>query len=452
LARDPTRLMLNEVAKPERQFRVGMGLRLREALVSLRRSSFAQNAGWMFAGQGISVVSQSLYFMALARLLGSRQYGVLAAAAAMVGIASQYSSMGSGLLFLRYVSPDHTRFREFWGNILLSISIFGGLIVGALSLAGPWMVGRESASILVIVALGDCFCAQLVSCASQVFQTFERMRVTAVLNVLSNLLRLVLAGLMLLSLKVATARQWATASLCLSVIAALTAFFTVTRQFGWPTFKPRLLVSSAAEGFTFAVSGSTTAVYNDVDKVMMGHYGMNVANGIYSMAYRVVNIATMPVMSIHGAAFPRFFRAGVGGAAATEPLARRILAKTLLIGLAGATAMFLLAPLIPLFVGRGFSQSVNAVRWLCLIPVFRCFHLSAGDAISGAGYQKFRLTSQASAAAVNFGMNLYLIPRFSWVGAAWASLATDALLGCFNWAVLWGLLRKRTGVPAAVEC
>jgi O-antigen/teichoic acid export membrane protein len=58
--------------------------------------------------------------------------------------------------------------------------------------------------------------------------------------------------------------------------------------------------------------------------------------------------------------------------------------------------MFLFAPLVPLFVGRGFSQSVNAIRWLCLIPVFRCFHLSAGDAISGAGYQKFRLTSQAS--------------------------------------------------------
>jgi len=54
--------------------------------------------------------------------------------------------------------------------------------------------------------------------------------------------------------------------------------------------------------FVFAVSGSTTSAYNDFDKVMLGHYGMTVANGIYSMAYRVINIATMPIQSIEAAA------------------------------------------------------------------------------------------------------------------------------------------------------
>jgi hypothetical protein len=49
--------------------------------------------------------------------------------------------------------------------------------------------------------------------------------------------------------------------------------------------------------------------------------------------------------------------------------------------------MFVCAGLIPHLVGKSYAESVSALRWLCLITFFRCFHLSAGDAIAGAGHQ-----------------------------------------------------------------
>jgi len=73
--------------------------------------------------------------------------------------------------------------------------------------------------------------------------------------------------------------------------------------------------------------------------------------------------------------------------------------------------------------------------------------------MAGAGYQRYRLAAQAVAAAANFGMNLYLIPRFSWQGAAFASLLTDGGLGVLSWAVLWMLQRReqlRAGLVTAV--
>ena len=94
------------------------------------------------------------------------------------------------------------------------------------------------------------------------------------------------------------------------------------------------------------------------------------------------------------------------------------------------------APLIPHLLGRSFSESVSALRWLCLLPLFRSFQWSAGDALSGAGYQKSRLGNQTFVAVLNFAENLYLIPRYGWLGAAWSSLATDALIGALNWIVL----------------
>jgi O-antigen/teichoic acid export membrane protein len=407
-----------------------------------RKSVLVQNAAWMFAGQGLSFVVQALYFIVLARLLGTTQYGLLAGAIALVSIVSQYSTLGSGLLFLRYVSPDHSRFRIYWGNILISILVLGSLLIVGLRLSGRWLVGEASAPLLFPIAISDCLFQQLIRCTGQIFLTFERMKYSAALILLSSVSRCILALGMLLVLGRASAWQWAIASLVVSVVSACVAFAIVSHFFGLPLFRPSLLLKHAGEGLVFAISGSTTAVYNDIDKVVLSHFGMNRANGIYSMAYRIVNIGTMPISSIVSAALPRFFREGVRGIAATVPMARSLLKRIAALGLGISAAMFIFAPVIPHLVGESYADSVSALRWLCAIPLFRCFSLSAGDAVAGAGHQKFRLMSQSVAAGGNLLLNLYLVPRYSWHGAAWASLATDGALGVMNWLALI-LLSKR---------
>jgi O-antigen/teichoic acid export membrane protein len=424
---------------------------IRPFLTRARKSVLVRNATWLFAGQGLSFIAQGFYFIVLARLLGTTQYGLLAGAVAMVAVVSQYSSLGSGLLFLRYVSPDHSRFRQYWGNILLSVFLLGTLLVVGLRLSGRWLVGAASVPLLFPIGISDCLFQQLSGCAGQVFQTFERMKFSAALSLLSNLSRCILAVGMLAFMGRASAWQWAVATLIVSSAAAVIAVATVTRFFGLPLFSLSLAIRHLGEGFVFAISGSTTAVYNDVDKIVLSHFGMNRANGIYSMAYRVVNIGTMPIMAIVGAAFPRFFREGAKGIAATVPMARALLRRTAVLGIGISAAMFFCAPLIPHLVGKSYAESASALRWLCLIPFFRCFHLSAGDAISGAGHQKFRLISQSIAATGNLLLNLYLVPRYSWHGAAWASLATDGTLGVTNWLAVIYLSKRPVPVLQAVD-
>ena len=178
------------------------------------------------------------------------------------------------------------------------------------------------------IAIGDCLFAQLGNAAGQVFQTFEKMKFSAAITLLGSVSRCLIAVAMLVILGRASAFQWAIASLAVSAISTCVAVAIVTRFFGLPSFSPSLLKKRLGEGFVFAVSGSTTAVYNDIDKVVLSRFGMEQANGIYSMAYRMVNIGAMPVLSIVGAAFPRFFREGVKGIAATLPMARQLLRRT----------------------------------------------------------------------------------------------------------------------------
>src|ERR1039458_4011576 len=106
--------------------------RFRREWGSICHSSLARNAGWMFLGQGLSIICQGAYFILLARLLGATEYGIYAGAVAMVSILSQYSTLGSQTVLLRYVCQNPRDFAVYWGNVLVTTFALSGLFVGLL--------------------------------------------------------------------------------------------------------------------------------------------------------------------------------------------------------------------------------------------------------------------------------------------------------------------------------
>jgi len=413
----------------------------------LPQSVLGRNIGWMFLGQGLGYALRALYFIFVARLLGVVQYGIVVGAFAFVNLVAQYSRLGSGMVLLRYVSADHKKFPVYWGSVLAITSAVSGLLILALRLVAPLVLGAQSVSIVLALAVGSCLCEQLTVSATQVFQAFEKASITALFNQLTSLARTLMAAAMLLVMHHATAGQWAFASAIVSAVAAASALVTVTVYFGRPQFSPKLTLQRAGEGIEYAFAASTTSAYDDIDKTMLSHYGMNAANGIYAMAYRIIEIATSPVASVQLAAEPRLFQLGSRDLGDAAALGHRLLKRALPLTIATAIVMFVCAPLLPLVVGKSFAEGVSALRWLCVIPIFRSVHYITGSVLTCAGYQRYRTVTQVIAATMNFGLNLWFIPRYGWHGAAWVSLLTDGLLGLMNWTVL-----ERTRSRIALGC
>jgi O-antigen/teichoic acid export membrane protein len=133
---------------------------------------------------------------------------------------------------------------------------------------------------------------------------------------------------------------------------------------------------------------------------------------------------------------PRLFQRGRSGLGMVTELSSRLLKRVLPVSVLLAAGMFMIAPVVPRLLGRGFVETVPALRWLCLILVFRSVHQITGSALTGAGFQSYRTVAQVVAAGFNFALNLWLIPQYGWHGAAWSSLATDASLGAMNGGIL----------------
>jgi len=400
-------------------------------------------------GQGLGVCLRAAYFIVIARLLGVVQYGVVVGAFALVNMVAEHSRLGSGTVLLRYVSPDRRRFSTYWGNLLVVTGSMSFVLILILRLVGRHFLDPASATVVPITATACCFFEQITIGATQGFQAFQDMRPAAVLNQLTPLLRTVAAVIMIVTMHHATAWQWSLASLAASALASLVALTLVTVRLGAPCPHLLLALRRVGEGFEYSFSASATVAYNDLDKTMLSHYGMGAQNGIYGMAYRIIEMGYTPIASMLLASNPRLFELAAGDVRAPVRLGNRLLRHGVLVSAAAALVMFAAAPLLPLVVGRGFAEGTQALRWICLIPLFRTVHVTTGSVLTSIGRQRYRTFTQCTAVALNFGLNLWLIPTYGWHGAAWASLATDSSLALLNWFGLKWIVRRLRAVPPA---
>jgi len=406
------------------------------------RSPLARNAGWVMAGQGAGLLFQAVYFLVLARLLGVTEYGIFAGAFALTSLLGQYSALGTGTVLLRYVSADARGFQSYWGNVLITTIGMGAMFTVVLHFIAIHLLNHQSAALVVPAAIANCICAPLVVETSRVFQAFEKMRAMAIVNLSTSFVRTSTVGLMFFVCHRATALQWSVASMLISLFGAILAAVWASVALGQPRSDTNLLLQRGWEGFGYSFASSTSAVYNDLDKTILGHYGMNKANGVYTMAYRILDITTVPIIALKDAALPRLFRLGRYGLGHTSDMSQRLLKKALPLSLAISFLLFLASPSIPRIVGNGFSDVVLALRLLFLIPVFRCVHQIMGSALTSSGLQRYRTLTQFMAALMNLGLNLWLIPVHGWRGAAWSSVATDGALVIMNCAIVL-ILRSR---------
>jgi O-antigen/teichoic acid export membrane protein len=212
------------------------------------------------------------------------------------------------------------------------------------------------------------------------------------------------------------------------VVSAGIALFSVQSKLGSPKFALHLIRPEAKEGLYFSVSQSTENIYNDLDKTMLTALSTLRGAGIYAVAYRIIEAAFVPVNSVLWASYSRFFVKGAAGIQGTAEYAKRLLSRASAYSVLVTVGLIVLAPLIPRLLGSEYLASVEAVRWLAPILLLRTVHRFFSNSLTGAGFQGVRTATQGAVALFNILLNFWLIPAYSWRGAAWSSLASDGLL------------------------
>lgn len=406
-------------------------------IVFLKESSLARHTLWILFARGIRILIQAAYFVIVARNLGVEQYGAFVSVTALVNILVPFASWGSEHILIKNVSRQRNLFAEYWGNALLTIFVSGTVLIAFVLLTfSVFLSSNISFLVVLFVALSDLLFGVLLRTASQAFQSVQKLNITAQIEILLGVNRLLAALCLLIFFPTQGIVIWGGLYMTATIISASIAFFLVQSYLGKPKLAIDRIRAELLQGFYFSVSISSITINNNIDKTMLAKLSTLEATGIYAAAYRLIDVSVVPISSLVFASYPNFFKQGAKGIRSSVHFAQKLLPMGIAYSLAMGIAILLFAPIVPYVLGEDYSTAVEALRWLALLPFLKCLYALAGNTLTGADLQGLRSAMQASAAVFNVLINLWLIPLYSWKGAAWSSLASDTLLVIGFWSII----------------
>jgi O-antigen/teichoic acid export membrane protein len=408
--------------------------RIQNYLDRLMQKPLVKGVVWLLVGRGLSLVLQAAYFIVIARTLGAAKYGEFVSITALMAIVSPFVGLGMEILLLKNVAKNRSLFAAYWGNSLVVTLGTGVGFIALLVLLAPFLLPRSISTLaILLVAVSDLIFGSITNIAGRAFQAVDRLNVSAQIGIFVMFTKVLAAIALLKYFPNPTGLEWVGLYSASTMLSAILAVILVQRWLGPPTLELARIKSELTEGISFSISNSAYTIYSDIDKTMLARLSTLSATGIYAAAYRLIDVAFIPVISICGAAYADFFRKGRDGVGAALAFAKPLVAISGSYSLLAGLGMLVLSPVVPMVLGDEYIPVVEALRWLSPIPLFRAMQHLGGDILSGSGFQSWRSGLETSIAISNVVLNLWLIPLYSWHGAAWASLVSDGLLAVLFW-------------------
>ena len=224
----------------------------------------------------------------------------------------------------------------------------------------------------------------------------------------------------------------------------------------WPDYHPRWFNLSQAKQLLkrsswLWVSGIVSVIYLKIDIVMIGSIAGTEQAGIYAAASRLSELWYVFPATLAARYYPDMIRAHQQGWTPYYLKLRRFALLFFAMAFAIAVVMSLLSPwIVSLLFGDAFAGAVEVLRIHIWAGCFIFVRYLISQHLLITEQEPLSLLSHTVGAALNVGLNLWLIPTMGIVGAAWATLISYAYASFFflffaksTRSQLWQLIRAR---------
>jgi len=388
----------------------------------------AHNLGWLVAEKGARLVLNVGVGFWVARHLGPTQYGSLNYGLAVVGLVSLLAELGLESVVRRELIQTPARAVELVAT-MGGLRLAGGVVAYALLVAGMQLGWATPAERGLLAVLG----LTLFQPALMVTDLWFQARLRAKFSVWAQVAALTAGAAMRVALIVAGATligfAWAVvaeAGVAVALLALLARREGLALRPG--AFDAVLARRLVREAWPLMLSGFAVILYLRIDAIMLRAMVGEAAVGIYAAAIRFTEIWYFLPMALGSSLLPALLRARERG---PEAYAARLqayydLSTGLAYGLSVPIA--LAAPwLIRLAYGPAFAGAAPVLALHIWSSVFVFLGVARGLFLVNEKFTRFYLAATLTGAALNIGLNCWLIPRHGPWGAALATVAAQAV-------------------------
>ena len=360
----------------------------------------------------------------LARTLGPESYGVMAVAAGVMLYLSQIADSGVELGGLTDAAAGPARVNEIASSVLSHrLRVAAALLVVVVP-AGYWLLPQPDGLVLAVYALGLPAVALSVR---WVYVGLQRSTPVAVSRVLGDV---VTAALTLAFVRGPATVLAAPLAVVLGGLAAAVLLLRGLPRLGvhlrraHDAARVRAMLHRGRRLVLFTLLG--LVLYN-IDLLMLRFLGGEEAAGHYAAAYVLISFCANLMIAYAHTVLPAL----AGGAppdAATAATYGSALVTACAVTMPVAVGGALIAPLvIHLLFGDAYAAAAVALQALVLAVPLGAMREIAVAALIARQCEDALLRVNIVATVVNVSLNLFLIPRYGLVGAAWATVASEVV-------------------------
>jgi O-antigen/teichoic acid export membrane protein len=366
--------------------------------------------------------------IATLRYLTPAPYGTFTTLVNYTAIVSVVLDLGFNVLYVREGARHPAEIQRYLRNVmsLRVLMAVGSFVILAVALA---VAGLSS---LLVPGFVLMVLTSYASLLRNTLYAVQRLAFEAVAVVLESI---VLLALVLIGIKLNAGVAyfvWAYAA----QYAFSCAYFAIVlwRQkiaiIGW-RFEPELLRAWFFQGLPFALTFVLTILYFKVDQPILYALRPHAEAGWYAAAYKPFEALLFIPMTLLSVVFPVlsvYFRERPQQLA---DAVSRFYKALLVIGWPVAVGLFVLAhPLTTMFL---YPNSEPALRILSLALAIGFVNNAFIGALSASDRQTSFTWAAGWSLIANVALNLVLIPFFGYIGASWATVLTEVVLGVAGW-------------------
>lgn len=192
--------------------------------------------------------------------------------------------------------------------------------------------------------------------------------------------------------------------------------------------RPQLAMWRAwtAEIALLAVGGALTVAYYRVDMIMLSKLGTFASVGYYSLGDKFSGLLGYLPLAYAGVAVPSL----VNSYAHDRPQFHRVFRHSMVLGVATAVGLAVLAlsfvsPAVQLLYGSRYAQIDAATRWLAVGEAMHFVTIFCFITLQAAGRNRGYPAIVFGALLANVLVNLVVIPRYDYLGAAVVTAGTE---------------------------
>ena len=395
------------------------------------KQTIFKNTVWLFLGMSFSKLLGFILLIYAARLLGPNGYGEFSFAIALVSIFGILQDLGiSGIVIREFTKESENQEQKIKEqddfNSLISLEIVLSIIAFVAILIASFFITTsfDVRKIIIILAVYSSINSMILFFCS-FFQARQKMEYQVGPIIIQALLATIFAIFFLFNFP--SAKNLSYAYLFASIVALIciwvlfsAKFFTLRIFWKISVWRRFLLMS-----WPLALMGLFGILYNYIDSVMMGYWGMIAETGWYNAAYRIISVVLIPAGLITGSFYPVLSKTFKNSKEKLQKVWDYQMEIMILLALPLAIGGIVLAPrVIYFFYPSSFFPSILSLQILIVMAGLIFIYRPLIDVMIASNQQKSTFWITFFGALINILLNLFLIPKYSLYGASLATVIT----------------------------